>query len=141
MRTHCMPEHHCDRCGVDCKNQGKLREHRRQNPPCEVQELDVQKIMPEIQDELGLRTRNPVKTDRITYWNRVYDLLFKRETRIERNIDPCKRYCYFSSEIKLTMIHRLLRSVVRKSRALCSIQPSKDAGCAQYCSGETEGIH
>jgi len=89
IRTHCMPEYHCDRCGQDCKNPAALRAHRRVDPPCVLKELDKLKIMPEVQDELGLKTRNTIKTDRITYWFRVYDMVFGRQSRIDRGITPC----------------------------------------------------
>lgn len=89
IRTHCMPEYHCDRCGLDCKNPAALRAHRRLDPPCALKELDKLKIMPEVQDELGLKTRNTIKTDRMTYWFRVYDMVFGRQSRIDRSITPC----------------------------------------------------
>ncbi|KAK5942799.1 hypothetical protein PMZ80_005365 [Knufia obscura] len=58
------------------------------DPPCAVQELDQQKIMPEIQDELGLQTRNPQKITRESYWFRVYDMIFGKQTREAREIHP-----------------------------------------------------
>jgi len=85
-----MPPYLCDRCGLDCKNPGDLRSHRRQDPPCVVKELDQQKIMPEVQDELGLKSRNTIKTGREFYWYRVYDMIFGNQSRVERQIDPCK---------------------------------------------------
>lgn len=87
-----MPEHYCDRCGLDCKNPAALRNHLRAENLCAVKELDKQKIMPEIQAELGLKTRNIIKTNRTEYWIRVYDLIFGRQSRIEKNITPCKIY-------------------------------------------------
>lgn len=90
IRNHCIPEYHCDRCGGDFKNQTNLREHRRMDPPCQVKDLDNQKIMPEVQVELGLRTRNVVGMDRITYWHKVYDTIFGSEARKTRPVEPCK---------------------------------------------------
>ena len=84
-----MPEHYCDRCGLDCKNPAALRDHLRAVNLCAVKELDEQKIMPEIQVELGLRTRNTIKTNRTEYWNRVYDLIFGMQSRLDRDITPC----------------------------------------------------
>lgn len=62
------------------------------DPPCAVQELDQQKIMPEIQDELGLQTRNPQKITRESYWFRVYDMIFGKQTREAREIHPCMTF-------------------------------------------------
>lgn len=88
IRTHCMPEFHCDRCGLDCRNSSALREHRRQNPPCELKELDSEKIVPEIQEQLALKSRNTIKTSREAYWERVFDAIFGREVRLSREITP-----------------------------------------------------
>ena len=90
LRTHCMSQFSCDRCGLDCKNVAELRKHNRAVQPCEVRELDSQKIVPEVQEQLGLRSRNKTKTDRVGYWNQCYDLIFSEEERTHKNIEPCK---------------------------------------------------
>lgn len=60
------------------------------DPPCELKEIDTQKLMLETQLELGLRSRNAVSTDRTTYWYKVYDTIFGSEARRQRPVEPCK---------------------------------------------------
>lgn len=48
-------------------------------------------MKPDIQLQLGLRTRNAPATDRFEYWNRVYDTIFGPEDRQNRQVDPCKK--------------------------------------------------
>lgn len=46
--------------------------------------------MPEIQQELGLRSRNAVGLDRKAYWEKVFDTVFGYQVRVDRQISPCK---------------------------------------------------
>lgn len=90
LRSHCLPLYHCVRCGLDCKNDVDLRKHQRAQDPCAVKELDSQKLLPEVQQELGLRARNIVATNKEEYWYKVYDTIFGSEARKTRPVDPRK---------------------------------------------------
>lgn len=86
--------HSCPRCQEDFKTATALLEHQRQDLACSKQELDKQKILPQHQEELGLRNRNAVGQDRESYWFTVFETLFPGERASrdqgEKKFDPCK---------------------------------------------------